>query len=123
MPATMASVVYGRVLIDFVDRIDEMAGDLAHGAGRLAALVLRLGNGVIDARFGAAPCGVAGTGDDARDLIRDLGEFLAQCLQISFQVAGSGGRGLAGFPHSLASRFASVVCRCRRGAHGLLSVD
>ena len=63
----MASVVYGRVLINSSMRVDEMAGHFAHGACGLAAFVLGLGNGLVDARLGAPPRGAAG--DNAGDLI------------------------------------------------------
>ncbi len=116
-PATSASVVYGRVLIEFIKRVDEMVGDFAHGAGGFAALSLGIGHGLVEARFGAAPGGVAGIGHEARNLLAEPAQILPQRVQVGFEV----GCGL----EACARVFGRLVCVAlgrRRFVHGEISV-
>ena len=78
----------GARLDRFIDGVDEMVGDFAHGVDRFAAGILRAGNHVIDTGARLLPGVVALGAEDFADLVGELGEIVAQRLEIGRDVAG-----------------------------------
>src|SRR5262245_52364908 len=99
----------GPLLERLVDRVDHIVADLAHGADRFHALVLRVGNHALDIRPRALPRLAAPGGQNARDLLRQPRNVIAQCFQIFLNILAAGGCGFAGLLDGVA-RYVAHVC-------------
>src|SRR5262249_57732732 len=72
-----------RAILDrLVDSLDKFVGYLAHCIDRLAALVLRVRHGVVDAGSRSLPCRAASIAADVAHLLSEAAKIVAQHLQI-----------------------------------------
>jgi hypothetical protein len=97
----------GPLLDRFIDGVDKIVGDIAHGIDRFAALILRAGHDVIDAGARPLPRRVAFVAEDIADLLGEPREIVAECLKIALKVA----RRLRRRPLNIAQAFAGVLGR------------
>ena len=98
----------------FIDGLDEAIGRLAHRVRRFAPLAAGVGEGVVDRRLGALPCGISPVGEDFRDLVGKAVKVFAQLMQVALDFS----RGFASRLAHIAHGFARVL-RCRRGIHDI----